>query len=403
MNPRVALVTHTSDGGVWSVTTFLYEVMQQSGRYQPDIILVATSARDPASVRLMSPSSWRHGVQVEARGTGRYAYQHVGALLTEFEFQRYQPRPALTRLLRQYDLVQVVAGSPAWGMVVGRPTAPVSIFAATTVRQERTALISTARGWRRIWLAAMTAITARIEYRALSLMTHVFAESEYTLGLFSEYVEPRRLQLGPPGVDTRLFAPAAAYASDGYVLSVGRFRDPRKNVRLLMDAYSQLKFLTPQPPRLVLVGSSGISPEDMVYAHRLGIADEICVLSDVPLSDLPDIYRGASLFVLASDEEGLGVVILEAMACGLPVISTDCGGPSTAVRHGVTGLLTPVGRAGDLAEAMQSLLVNLDLRRTMGCQARSRVEEDFALETAGRAYLDVYDQLMSNRTAGRSH
>ena len=66
-----------------------------------------------------------------------------------------------------------------------------------------------------------------------------------------------------------------------------------------------------------------------------------------PLGDdeLVELYRGAALLALSSDEEGLGLVILEAMASGIPVVSTACGGPQTSVVDGETGFLTPVGDA----------------------------------------------------------
>jgi glycosyltransferase involved in cell wall biosynthesis len=91
------------------------------------------------------------------------------------------------------------------------------------------------------------------------------------------------------------------------------------------------------------------------------------------------------------------MVILEAMASGLPVISTDCGGPATAIVSGETGLLTPVGDAHALAEAMQTLWEQPDLRRRMGQAGRQRVEEHFSTEKAGRVYLDTYARLLESR------
>ena len=99
--------------------------------------------------------------------------------------------------------------------------------------------------------------------------------------------------------------------------------------------------------------------------------------------------------------QGLGIVILEAMACGLPVVSTDCGGPATAIVPDKTGLLIPVGDAEALAGAMCALLEDPAQRIRMGAAGRRRVEERFSIERAGLVYLEVYRRLLTSR--GVSH
>jgi glycosyltransferase involved in cell wall biosynthesis len=106
------------------------------------------------------------------------------------------------------------------------------------------------------------------------------------------------------------------------------------------------------------------------------------------------LYRQASVFVLPSNEEGLGIVILEAMASGLPVVSTRCGGPDTCVVEGETGYLIPVGDAEALAHRMQVLLEDRALGQWMGKAGRMLVEARFSIEAAGKAFLEVYDRLL---------
>ena len=108
-----------------------------------------------------------------------------------------------------------------------------------------------------------------------------------------------------------------------------------------------------------------------------------------------NLYRHASLFVLSSDEEGLGIVILEAMASGLAVVSTACGGPETAVVQGETGLLTPVGNVDALAAAIQELVDNPELRRSMGRAGRRRAETTFSMEQTSKVFLEQYERLLS--------
>jgi len=172
--------------------------------------------------------------------------------------------------------------------------------------------------------------------------------------LLSEF-GPDKIIFAAPGTDTEFYQPAG-YHADGPILSVGRFADPRKNVPLLFRAYQLLRQSQPGAPKLVLAGETAPSDADMALAAELGIADEIEIHRAVSLDRLRELYQSASMFVLSSNEEGLGIVILEAMACGLPVVSTRCGGPETSVIDGVTGYLTPLDDAHAMAERMRALL-----------------------------------------------
>jgi glycosyltransferase involved in cell wall biosynthesis len=114
----------------------------------------------------------------------------------------------------------------------------------------------------------------------------------------------------------------------------------------------------------------------------------------VSQDELATLYRNATLYVVSSDEEGLGLTILEAMASGRPVVSTACGGPSTTVVEGETGLLVPVGDAAALAEAMRSVLDAPARADRMGRKARERAEEQFSVRATGERFLEVYDHLL---------
>jgi glycosyltransferase involved in cell wall biosynthesis len=240
----------------------------------------------------------------------------------------------------------------------------------------------------------MTRLNVRIENQVLQRADVVFAESHYTYDNLKEAVPPARLVLAKPGVDTELFRPSGPKRR-AYILAVGLFSDPRKNVRLLFEGYKRLCIRNSASPDLVLAGTPP-GPEDMEYMAALGIDEKTEFRKHPSQEELADLYRNAQFFVLSSDEEGLGIVILEAMASGLPVVSTDCGGPKTAVIEGETGFLTPVGDAEALADGMQHLLDDPELRQHMGDAGRQVIEENFSLRVAGKVYLDKYDELLTN-------
>jgi hypothetical protein len=101
--------------------------------------------------------------------------------------------------------------------------------------------------------------------------------------------------------------------------------------------------------------------------------------------------------VLSSNEEGLAIVILEAMASGLAVVSTDCGGPATAVTEGETGFLTPVGDVESFSAAMQKLISDPVLCQRMGQAGRRVALERFSLAAAGKVFLDKYDEFFESQ------
>ena len=393
--PRIAVVVPAlaEGGGVSTVAKFLYGIISESGHYRADIISLATSARDEASRRILAPASWLAGIRIiDGKWQGE-KYQHVGCNLAEFEFQRYRQRHILTELLNQYDLIQVVAGAPAFALVCRDVHLPVCLFVATMVQEERVAMIRRAKGWKKYWLTAMTHLVSKMEKSALENVTRVFGESEYTLRLLSSKVDHSLLRLGPPGVDTNVFHPGL-YCHNGYFLSVGRLSDPRKNIRILFEAYAYLRQEMCDAPKLVLAGMTPPPDEDMALAFRLGIGKYVEVQQNVSERNLAKLYRNAAVFVMSSDEEGLGIVILEAMASGIPVISTRCGGPETAVKEGRNGLLTAVGDSRAMAEKMLELLSNPSLCRRMGEEGRRVVLERFSLQSAAKVYFSEYEKIL---------
>ena len=208
-------------------------------------------------------------------------FRQVGAVLTEFEFFRYRPRKILTALLDEYDLVQVVAGTPAWLGVASKSETPVCLFAATTVKKERETVLLDAKGMKKRWKVIMTSINMRIEKKEIGCAEKVLAESNYTYDQLSEITDRARLLLGLPGVDVNYFHPIseALDEEERYILMVGRFTDPRKNLRLVFDAYcSLIEKKEERLPQLKIVSRSGISERDIGYMKDLGISDRVDVI-----------------------------------------------------------------------------------------------------------------------------
>lgn len=396
MKPRVALITHDLSGGLGTMTAFLHRVLLDSGRFEPEIILLATSAKDSASVLAHSPATWARGIQVRQEQWRGLTYTHVGAWGSEIEFQRYQPRRPLTELLNGFDLLQFVVGSPPWGCVASPVKRPKVLWTATTTGPDRASRALRDSQVRRLWSSLMMPQTRRLERRALREAQAALALSPYTFDSVRALMRSRPLLLAACGVDTALFRPIEHPARD-YILCVARLSDARKNLALLLRAYASLQGKVALPD-LCLVGEAP-SDEARKLLRELGIEDKVRMLGVKGPQELAVLYQNAQFFVLSSDEEGLAIVLLEAMASALPVVCTACGGPETVVIDKQTGFLTPVGDVGAFAGAMERLLNDESLRGQMGIAARREAEQRYALAVTGRVFLDQYEGLL-NRVKG---
>jgi colanic acid/amylovoran biosynthesis glycosyltransferase len=126
----------------------------------------------------------------------------------------------------------------------------------------------------------------------------------------------------------------------------------------------------------------------------LGLEDRVRLHGRIASSEVRGLLREADVLLHSSLSEGIPTVALEAMACGVPVVTTDCGGVREVVRDGVDGLVVPPRDAAALAAALRQVAENPELRRRMGASGRERVREVFALDAQLAAYVALYDRVL---------
>lgn len=164
------------------------------------------------------------------------------------------------------------------------------------------------------------------------------------------------------------------------ILTVGSFK-AQKNHPLLLHAFA--KFAQPSGARLMFLGTGAGETMLRSMANQLGIADHV-IFAGFHTDPTP-FYMTANLFALSSDYEGFGNVIVEALACGTPVVSTDCpSGPAEILENGRLGTLVPVNDAAALAAAMGA-----SLSSQHDTEALKRRAADFAPELAAERYLEL--------------
>lgn len=179
-------------------------------------------------------------------------------------------------------------------------------------------------------------------------------------------------------------------SSSPMLLFVGRL-EPRKGVDILLRALPQV--LREMEVRLVLAGS-GNQGDYRQLAQSLGISDKVIFLGHVPDDTLRLVYSSCDLFVLPSRLEGLGIVILEAMAAGKPVVATNVGGIPELVESGQNGILVESDEEGELASAIVKVLSDNSLAKTIGGNNIKKAPERYSWEAAARKAERLYNELI---------
>ncbi|AZQ39043.1 glycosyltransferase family 1 protein [Streptomyces cyaneochromogenes] len=208
-----------------------------------------------------------------------------------------------------------------------------------------------------------------------------------------------------PGVDVERFTPGPpASARPRTVLYVGRMdrASPWKGIDVLLRAFAALSDLP--EARLRLVGSGDALAEHRALAERLGIIDRVEFTGRVPEDILLSAMRNAAVLVLPSRTaaESFGMVLVEAMACGTPVVGSDAGGIPHVITDGVTGLLFPHDDPDALAAACRRLLRDGELADRLGGAGRCRAVERYAWPALTDQYLRLFRSLAADRDGGQS-
>lgn len=401
----VVVPSFEDTGGVTTVAEFILRAIARRPDFDVRIISLATSAQDPCSLLASRPATWRRGVTSSAGRERGHDFVHVGALLGEFEFQRLAGRAELARLLEGCDLIQVVAGVPAWaGPVIGLGK-PVVLQVATLTAVERRMRARAETGPLAMWRAVMTRAVAHLDERALRRVDAVTVANPWMLAHAQAAAasRPIRVLYAPPGVDMSTFRPPGPdepCEAGGFILAVARFSDVRKNPMLLLDAYALLVQALDDAPDLVLAGADPPGAAFWARARSLDLEDRIRFVPAPAVESLAELYRHALCFALSSDEEGFGVVLIEAMASGVPVVSTRCGGPDGIITDGVDGYLVDRDDAMAMADRFRRLAANPVAARAMGQRGLATVAARYSDRIAGEVFLKLYDELLGPRRPG---
>lgn len=243
------------------------------------------------------------------------------------------------------------------------------------------------------WMAwAYTTVLERLALRVADAIIVTIGE---LVDYVNRYVPHSRIYLIPNGVDIERFTPSshAPRVQKPSILFVGRLA-PQKNLLCLLRAIAEVQQTL--SVRLDLVGNGPLREKLGQEAQTLGL--DAHFHGTIPHEQLPGFYRGADVFVLPSHLEGHPKALLEAMACGLPVIVSDAPGNRAVVTNEVNGLTFPTDDAPSLAKRMRDVLLEPELARRLGAQARQTIARQFNLADLLQQEIAVLQQMASETT-----
>ncbi len=249
-----------------------------------------------------------------------------------------------------------------------------------------------------------------------ALIASTPAEEAQLMELYG--AEGGRIHIIPPGVDTERFHPipadhakqhVAVCTDRSMILFVGRI-EPLKGIDTLLQAIARVAERRPGMRRGLCVPIIG-GRADEIHEHEemarladlrkdLGIEDVVTFLGSKNQDTLQYYYSAAEMVVMPSDYESFGMVALEAMACGTPVVASDVGGLAFLIKDGRTGYRVPAGDVEALAERIMHLLTDELSRRRIGQRATCWAES-YAWKEIAERIVGVYEAVGAERGHGR--
>ena len=387
--PRVLISTIAPvSGGVPTMTAFIVRTLRGRGfepvlvHYEPHSVSPAMSV--PAIRLLGGRVGCTTGVTLEGCET-----HAIGAWLPELEVTHYL---ATSRWRELIDSAQ------AWVVVSGNALSALPFY-----QTGRNFVAWLASGWSadrvdrvRQFSAARKLFDRTLVSPAARRLEHTILGHGVVLSL-SEYT--RRTLDGIAGrpvvrdvlsmpIDTDFFSPDPERRIRGRIGFSGRFDDPRKNIGLLFAALSRLRQAGHEISAF-LIGAEP-SPEMAAQLRSLGIDRAVEFRPYGTRDALRDYLRTLDLFVVPSHQEGLCIAALEAMACGVPVVSTRCGGPEEFVIAGETGRLVDFD-ADAMATAIAAIFNDHGEYERLGAGARQKVMNHYSTAHAERVFWNAFD------------
>ncbi len=386
--PRVLVSTLApGHGGVSAMTSFVVRNLEARG-LEPVLVHYAPYSLMPdlsvPSFRLLQRRIGRR----QSVAYDNHENHAIGAWLPELEFTHYAATAYWKQVMDSCDAFVSVSGNVLAATPFEQTGRPYLAWVATDWQGDRKDRVKSFPLVRRLLDKFVNGpIIRRLEKRLLASGT-VLSLSEHTAHVLSNLagLHFEKIIL-PVGVDSDVFVPKAGALVRGRIGFAGRFNDPRKNIGLLLEAVARMRVMG-HDVHAVLMGDS-LEPPMSSRVAALGLQSHIIFKSGLSRQEMRDWLQTLDIFMLPSHQEGLCIAALEAMACGVPVVSTRCGGPEEFVIPGRTGELVGFD-ADEMARAVASIIGDRGLRERMSQAAHRLVADRYAEDRVDAIFTDAF-------------
>ncbi len=205
--------------------------------------------------------------------------------------------------------------------------------------------------------------------------------------------------LTPFGVDTELFAPNGPartfFSPETLVVGTIKTLSTNYGIDTLLRAFAEVLKRLPEPRPGLFIGGDGPQRNALeALAAQLITADNVIFGGAIPFAELPDHHRSIDVFANLSWSESFGVSVLEAAACGRPVVATNVGGLPEVVQDGRTGLLVRPGDVAATTDVLERLLRDAQLRQRLGAGGRAMVVQQYDWKENATRFASLYHSLV---------
>ena len=383
-------------GGVGTKAKILADYLHGEGSETTIAYYIPFNRRSESNVSFWQfPFFRKPNLSVE-NAFGGYNCFAVGCYFPELESSYSAPSSLWDQLIKNHDLHFVVGGTPVLANILEELNTPSIVWCGSDVVGDRLDRQRKMPVLRKFYdKKIITPSLLLHQTRVVNGRARVLAVSKFTQRNLARLKINRKKSIGLLSIPTDIsfFVPPKKAVKVARLGFAGRLSDPRKNPKLLFSVLAKVK-QHGLDPELVLTGES--SPDLSEEISRFKVSDCVFFMGVLDRVSLLKFYQSLDLFLIPSFQEGLAIVGIEAMACGVPVISTRCGGPESYIFDGKNGYLVDFN-SSEMAEKVCVLIKNRDYRQNFSKAARRAVETEYGFQAFKRSIEGEIEQIWGEK------
>ncbi len=381
MKPKIAILTIKNSykfGGVFSKLKHVYNFCEKY--FEPTIFALNFDPKVSTSLKNLKFSS-----EIKKEKYEGMNYVYVGARWAFWEPGHYVYTLSYwKKVLKGYDYFVVVSGNciPAYPLIQLRKN--FAMWIASDYLADREQRLKGLSVFRKIINSFASKKVLKIEKEILQKADFIWALSKYTKKQFEQILGVQRddMIICNCPLDTQNISCKGKCGifneQRKSIIAVGRFSDPRKNIQMLLRVFDKLYSCIPEL-KLYVVGKQPTEKILSQFKNQKSFKN-IIFTGQVSAEKLDELYGLSLLMLIPSYQEGLGIIGLESFAHGVPVVATDCGGPSDFIVQGQNGYLVKVDDDDDMVDKALRILQSNDLQNKMSMFAQKFVQDNFSVK-----------------------